>query len=264
MRLPLLIMCLGLAIPGAASAITYLDGVEKDPIQVGAKCDVNKLMSYGSYVFQWPTKYDAVFSPWMDRSMMWSCKKSGYVSFASDFEEISPDERARIADWLARNPTNFSKLSINSLLDRMEQIYRLRNKDDDFWSMFYRQRAVYALTVQEGDSWRAKALPLMKHMLLGQDLSDPERMEKHYLVGYYSWRAGDKAAALASFDAMKTMGWTDKELAKETVLQRFQELADDVKAGKLDGVCGQVLTETEGCPLVEEARREAAERSRSN
>src|SRR5262245_37271311 len=72
-----------------------------DPVRDGATCQGAEPMSYGSYIYQWPSKYDQVFWPLTDSHSIWFCRESGFAAFVGDFE-LGADERAALASHLGR------------------------------------------------------------------------------------------------------------------------------------------------------------------
>ncbi len=239
------------SLAGSAMAITYMESREPDPFAPGATCTVQQLGSWGSYVYQYPSRFDMVFHPFVDDSMIWRCPKSGFVSHAADFEAISPGTRDRVAAWLKANPANLERLDAKALRDRMEAIYRERGMDDDFWSRFYRMRAYWSETAAEGDSHRARALPLLLARLARTDLNPQARLETTYLVGYYTRRGGDAETARKYFAAMKDVDWSAANVeevgSKADNLRYFETMMADIEAGKLDGPCGQTGHSVPGC-----------------
>lgn len=238
----------------AAFAITWLPAEVDDPFAPGAKCKVHQLGSMGSYVFQWPSKYDAVFHPFVDDAFIWRCETSGFVSFMDDFERVPADAKPRVAEWLKANPAKVGDLRGQALLDRLEATYRARGMNEPFWAYFYRFRAYRAETGAEGDAFRAKALPLIDARLAGPDLTGTMRMQALYLSGYYRWRAGDRDGARARFAEMRAMPWDEVSAdagSKADNLVYFDAMIADIEAGKLEGDCGQTGTPRPACPAAD-------------
>ena len=94
-----------------------------DPILKGKKCSVNEPISSGSYIYEWPSKYDQVFWPLTDHNGIWVCEKSGYVSFMRDFKELTDREKLEISKYL--KDKKIKNLALNEILLRLEEIYAL-------------------------------------------------------------------------------------------------------------------------------------------
>jgi len=239
-----------LAAPSVALAITFFPKEVPDPFKPGATCKVQVLGSYGSYVYDWPSKYDRVFEPFIDQPMFWRCKGSGYVAHAADFDKTPEDRKAAVRAWLEAHPADIDKLDFSALLDRAQAIHEVRGMEDEWWAYFWRLRAVHASGGAAGDAYRAKALPLLQAQLQRTDLTSWQRMTNLYLVGYYARRGGQPDLSKDSFKAMREIAWTDKEGTLEQALTQFEPLIADIEAGKLNGDCGQTLNGPETCPAL--------------
>src|SRR3979409_1235572 len=65
------------------------------------------VMSYGSYIYQWPEKFQLIYWPLTDTNVLYSCKKGRLTAFMWDFAVI-PKEKLLIVktrlDSLALKP----------------------------------------------------------------------------------------------------------------------------------------------------------------
>ena len=71
-------------ISAPCNATTWSPSTVTDPIS-GKDCQVYRVASYGSYIYQWESQYDGVYWPYVDEHWRWDCQESGYISFGSDF-----------------------------------------------------------------------------------------------------------------------------------------------------------------------------------
>ena len=235
---------------GPALAITWFPDKVDDPIQPGAKCDVQQLGSMGSYVYSWPSRYDGVYHPFVEDRFIWTCKASGFVGFGDDFEKMTAEERVRVAAWLKANPQDPTRLTGQALHDRLETVYRARGMNDPFWAYFYRFRAYRAETAAAGDAWRAKALPLIIKRIEAADIDGPMMLQHLYLAGYYARRAGDAEASKRWWGRMQDVSWEgvpEGAGSKADNLAYFQGMIAAIEAGKLDGECAQTGVAPAGC-----------------
>lgn len=239
-----------LAIPGAALAITFFPTDVPDPFKPGAKCKVQSLGSYGSYIYGWPSKYDQVFSPFIDPPMFWRCRGSGYVAHASEFDKTPEDRKAAVQAWLAEHPADVDKLAFPELLDRVQAINEVRGSSAEDQAWFWRMRAVHAPDTASADAYRARALPLLQGELQRTDLPSFARLSTLYLVGYYARRGGQAELSEESFKAMSGIEWRDPEGTLAEALEYFAPMIADVRAGKLDGDCGATMERPPACPAL--------------
>lgn len=56
-----------------------------DFILIGEICQVFELVSYGSYIYYWLSKYDQVFWFYIDQYGIWVCEVFGFVGLIGDF-----------------------------------------------------------------------------------------------------------------------------------------------------------------------------------
>ena len=114
----------------AATAITLSESEVEDPIAPGQTCRVQQPMSFGGYVYTWPSRFDFVFWPISDPVGVWHCERSGFTALIDDFDGLS---RAEITAIQAHLATHYNGVSDPlTRLWLLEEIYRLRNKDPAF------------------------------------------------------------------------------------------------------------------------------------
>jgi hypothetical protein len=156
-----------------------------------------EIVSYGSYIYDWPSKYDLVYWPLTDEDWICTNPKNGYSAFNDDFENLSKSEVRGLKDWLATN-YNPSRppVSFEEKLSWLEKVYGQRKMDDHFWCCFYR---LMIYTHRKDPKacllYVEKALPYLRHGH-GEGLRRKERL---YLLGEYSRLAGDLSSAKRYF-----------------------------------------------------------------
>jgi len=184
MRLFILVTGLAiLAFAGAtASATTWHQTTVVDPIS-GAECDVPTPASWGSYIYNWPTKYDGVFWPHAVFGWLWYCPTSGYVSFGDDFADITDAEKAKISEFLtAIKPTLSDEIDLVTRLWLADRIYALRNKDDAWRARYSRIRAV--LLEEIANESRRESIALMESGLGQRDVGVETIIDQLVLARY--------------------------------------------------------------------------------
>lgn len=115
-----------------ARATSFATITVPDPIKADAVCSVEAMLSFGSYIYDYPSKYDQIFAPLTDPNLLWFCPSSGFVSLADDFEGITPEEKRAIAAFLDANYDSSVPLPVQGKLALLEKIYSFRKKDPDF------------------------------------------------------------------------------------------------------------------------------------
>ena len=184
-----------LALP--ASATTWGDTTIVDPVS-GKPCKVSTPASMGSYVYEWPEKYDQVFFPVTDPEGIWACD-SGFVSMIGDIA-LTGDERQRIAAYL-NGPARADggTKEIVGKLRRAESLYALRDLLSERRALIHRILA-YDFETMAGDADRAAfhrraALEIMLGRLADETLSLATRMEYVFVSANYLREFGDTARA---------------------------------------------------------------------
>ena len=197
----------------AAFATTWTQTTETDPV-AGGKCVGNNVMSYGGYIYNWPSKYDLVFWPMTDRNFIYYCPESGYAAFGGDFKDITPEDKKALAEWLKVNFKKDQKPPTDlQSLDWLEKLYSVRKMDGRFWSMFHRLRAYDYSENGENEKSLARvrmALPLIEKSLAAGP-KDFDLLEAYYLMGEYSRRLGEKEKSKKYFDLAKTAEYKDED-----------------------------------------------------
>ncbi|MDH4185148.1 MAG: DUF2225 domain-containing protein [Nitrospinota bacterium] len=199
--------------PTTGRATTWAEAKLTDPIG-GGECISHDVVSYGSYIYNWPSKYDMVFWPYTDQNFISYCPDSGYAAFNGDFAKLTDADKARLSDWLKANRKKETTHPQDlQSLDWLERLYTQRGMDDEFWSFFFRLRA-YSFA-EEGDQAKSlayvrKAYPLIEKSL-SKDLKESELLSAYYLMGEYNRRLGDKKKAEEYFAKAKTAEYTDED-----------------------------------------------------
>lgn len=197
-------------------ATTWGSSSMTDPLN-GEKVPAKVIMSYGSYIYGWPSKYDLVFWPLTDENYICLNPTNGYAAFNSDFEKVSDEDKVPLTKWLAENfkpsqvPTSYEEK-----LAWLEKVYRQRKMDDDFWCRFYRLLAyVHQEDQVESLAYVKKAIPLLEAKLKSNP-EEADRIEVLFLLGEYYRRTGDKEKTKAYFSQVKTAKYKDED-GKEQV-----------------------------------------------
>lgn len=247
----ILALVVGLAAP--ASATTWARDDQDDPFSDGT-CIAHSPMSYGGYIYGWPSKYELVFWPFTDPHWIWYCPESGYVAFGSDFE-VDETERAAIAavlaerqsewssrDWTIEGDQAWRAMRDNRpvLLEQLEAVARSRPGTD--WAWYNRVLAqLHQADVERAGNYRLAAQDLLRAGL-AED-TGAERIDTLYLLGTYSHWFGDAEAARAYFQEARTVEWTNEDGETATGIPYINEIVDEVEGGALIEQWGEPVLE---------------------
>jgi hypothetical protein len=179
-----------------AFAITWGHPEEHpDPVIDGATCAVSEPMSWGSYIYHWPSKYDQVFFPLTDEHAIWFCKESGFTAFIGDFE-LTPEEKAALAAHLPQVYNRFdgAEPDISALLLLLQESYGQRRVDREFRIRLLRVLAYYYdATLHDYDTaarFRKEALDLIEEAL-STELDEGKKLEYLFVAAAYYREFGD-------------------------------------------------------------------------
>lgn len=198
-----------------------------DPLS-GDKVQAYVINSFGSYIYHWPSKYDLVF--WPLTTPNWICfnPKNGYAAFNHDFETVSVEEKLRLTRWLAENYNpSAAPESYTEKLAWLEQLYRQRKKDDNFWCKFYRLMAyVHREDQKKSMEYVNKTIPLLEAKL-NSNPEGVERIEVLFLLGEYYRRLGEQEKSKQFFEEVKLAKYKDKEGLEQVGHPYFLGLIQD-------------------------------------
>lgn len=183
---------------GAAGAVTWAQREIQDPVD-GKPCHVATLASSGSYIYDWPEKYDQVFVPVTAVEGVWFCGESGFASFIGD-ATLGYVEKKRIAAFLQRQPESTTgQTGIAGRLQRAEAIYALRDLTTERNALVHRILA-YDFESLADDPLRARqhrqaALAIMLDRLADESLAQGTRLEYLFVSANYLRESGDATRA---------------------------------------------------------------------
>lgn len=177
-----------------SQATKWIESTVDDPIKKGASCNIDQVASFGSYVYDWQSKYDQIFFPYTSSSAIWFCDKSGYISFMGDFENLSSTEKTVISNYLQQNPQKNIR-SLLSKLELLEKIYSLRTLPKDISNR--NKRILAYLYEQKGKFKKANELRKLAleeiYELLKDNLSERKKLEYLYVAANYERQLGNVA-----------------------------------------------------------------------
>jgi hypothetical protein len=190
-------------------------------------------VSYGNYIYQFPSKYQLVFWPLTDSPSWYSCKKCRLTAYIGEFKEVPKDKIPALREMLkgvslppqkelskkeSLEHQPYLGIPVSARLVVAEKVYRtLGRTDDDFWSIFYRVMAYHFDADKkqpEADEARRKALALIERALADKT-KEGVRKELLYLSGAMKHFLRDDAAALRDFEEAKKLTFAHPERKAE-------------------------------------------------
>jgi hypothetical protein len=190
-------------------------------------------VSYGNYIYLYPSKYQLIFWPYTDSPAWYSCKKCRLTTFMGDFAKIPrekipalrealknanlPPQKARSKEDSMVHPP-YVELPVSARLIVAEKVYRtLGQTNDEFWNHFYRVLGYHFAAEQkpsEADEARRQSLTLIER-LLADKANEGRRKELLYVAGAMKHFLRDDAGALRAFEEAKKLTYADKDSKPE-------------------------------------------------
>lgn len=189
--------------------------------------------SYGSYIYQYPSKYQLIFWPYTDGAAWYSCKKCRMTAYMGDFENVPKDKIAELHKTLesVTLPPQKSLSEKESMehppylalpmSDRMvvaEKVYQtLGISNDGFWAQFYRVMGSHLekdKKLSQAADARRKALKIVETWLTDKS-KEGQRKEFLYICGAMRHFLDEDAEALKLFAEAEKLKYSDASLKAE-------------------------------------------------
>ena len=141
----------------------------------GAKGKYETPMSCGSYIYDWPSKYQLVFWPRTTSLFVYWCQKCSMACYMGDFDQTIPADRrvavrSAIADVrITSSPKTYWDIPMSARLRVAERVYKALGRDDEFWCDFRRLQGFWFEA--EGNAVQAREARL-KSLALAKKLAE--------------------------------------------------------------------------------------------
>jgi hypothetical protein len=178
--------------------------------------------SFGSYVYQDPSKLQYVFWPATTDRFLYTCKQCRLTVYMGDFESIPADRVADLARMLEADTkleeplVPYYEIPMAARLKVAEKVYEVLGRDDTFWCEFRRIQGFHLEAAGRADEARAarlKALEIAEKLL---KQSSSTRKETLVIAAAMRKITGDGAGATRDLEEAKTLQFDSKELGSES------------------------------------------------
>ena len=162
--------------------------------------------SYDQYIYDYPSKYEYIFWPYIDGRILYCCRKCWFTCFAWDFFSIPDGKRDGIKKILSKMAVfetdgEYNVIPMYYRLEIAESIYQLYERNDEFWCHFYRVKGFHLANegkFVEAVEARKKALEY-NAKLITEPINTGTRKELFYIQGAMQYVLADMNSALTSF-----------------------------------------------------------------
>jgi uncharacterized protein (DUF2225 family) len=216
-----LVLGLLLVTAGILVATTWAPTEVQCPV-CHTKNSFNSIMSYGTYIYGWPSKFQNIFWPATDGSSLYTCKHCYLTLFMWDYDKL-PASKVEDVRHALQNVTvdpkyvKYTDIPMSNRLEIAEKVYSVLDKDDQFWSWFYRVQGYhFALekNPEQAKAARVKALEYARK-LLNDPSNAGKRKEILLTTGAMHHFLGDDPAARNNFQDALEASFEDPKLTAE-------------------------------------------------
>lgn len=178
--------------------------------------------SYGSYVYQEPSKLQYVFWPSTTDKFLYTCKQCRLTAYMGDFEAVPKEKVPELARMLEKEAkiegplVPYFEIPMVSRLRIAAKVYEVLGRDDQFWCEFRRIEGYHLEPASRADEARAARLKALE--IAEKLLREPSSTRKETLVIAAAMRkiTGDVEGATRDLQEAKTLTFDSKELGAES------------------------------------------------
>ena len=180
------------------------------------------ILSYGSYIYSWESKYQWLFFPQTDSPTYYTCKKCHLTTYMWDFDKLPKEKLPEIKKILSgikvsKDFRDYQELPVTERLEIMEKVYPALGKDDGWWESFYRVEGYHygkAGSVAKAAEARKKSLALVEKELNNAKSETPKKLLL-YISASMKHFLGDDKSALDDLQKALTTKYQDKKTKPE-------------------------------------------------
>jgi hypothetical protein len=223
---------LALTLASRAEAITWSAGTIECPV-CKKTVAVQRVASYGSYVYGYPSKYQLVFWPHTDSLSYYFCPDCHYTAFMGEFAKLPADKVQAVKDAIVKlkkpqPKKSYDEIPIDYRLGIAGAVTKVLGRDDVYWCHYERVLGYHLAKLGQKDAAKAarlRSLALAQKLLKG-DVPEPTKKELTYLIGALQHFTGQKDAALATLARVPKTPVEPKGKMKDEQRKSFGEYLD--------------------------------------
>ncbi|MEN8120422.1 MAG: DUF2225 domain-containing protein [Bacteroidota bacterium] len=215
-----------------ANATTWFPADHVCPV-CKAKNTYQEIGSFGSYIYQWDSKYQYIYWPFTDSPSIYCCPDCHFSTFMGDFDSIPANKIDTIKAFL--QTTKFDKeyedylnIPITTRLEIAEKVYKILGRNNEFWCQFYRVKG-YHYDKKDNEKAlksRTKALELAK-LMIADTLNSGKEKENYFIIAAMNNFIGQKDSAIAYLDKARNYTYKNDNWNEKNV-KGFNKYMDDL------------------------------------
>jgi hypothetical protein len=179
-------------------------------------------MSYGTYIYNWPSKFELIFWPDTESEVLYSCRECQYTCFMYDFDDPPAEKLDALREAAAKAEfggdfDSYTDIPMTARLAAAEEIYRVLERSEDLWCRFYRIAGYHAAAeglTEEAGTARGRALAIAE-ALMQDETRAGERKEFLLIIGAMRYFRGDGPSARSDFEAALPLSYENAAFEAE-------------------------------------------------
>ncbi len=220
------------------NATTWFSATHTCPI-CKHKHKYKEIGSYGSYIYQWDSKYQYVFWPLIDSQSVYLCPKCHFTTYMWDFDTVPDNKVDSLANYLStvkleKENEIYFNIPMTTRLEIAENVYKILGKDNQFWCKFYRVQGYHydqEKDVEKAKESRLKSLEYAKLMLSDTSYAGQEKEIFVIKAAMYNF-VGQKDSALTYLDKAEAITYKNKKWEEENSKGLDEYLTELIKQYK--------------------------------
>lgn len=196
--------------------------------------------SFGTYVYQDPSRFQYVFWPATTDSFLYTCRSCHLTCYMHDFAEIPADKITPLAAMLDREAAiegavvPYYEIPMVTRFSIAREVYEVLERDEEFWCEFDRIAGFhFAESGRASEAHRARASALARAEILLERSSESQRKEMLVIVGAMRFFTGDVSGARDAFDRAEPLVYGDPERDARALDDYLSQLIQDFRADVL-------------------------------
>lgn len=203
------------------------------------KSTFQEIGSYGSYIYNWPEKYQYLFWPLTDNASVYCCPKCYFSTYMWDFDSIPENKVDTIRKFLTtvkldEKYKDYLDIPMTTRLEIAENVYKILGQDSQFWCKFYRVQGYHydlKKNKEKAKESRLKSIDYARLMLMDSVYFGQEK-EIIFIIAAMNNFIGQKDSAIIYLDKASSLTYENKKLEEENVKGLDEYLTDLIKQYK--------------------------------
>lgn len=232
MKKLILILSILFSISIASNATTWFPAEHTCPI-CEHKDDYEEIGSYGSYIYQWESKYQYIYWPLTDSPTVYSCIKCHFSTYMWDFDSVPENKVDTLKGYLNTVEINkkykdYMDIPMTTRLEIAEGVYEILERDNEFWCQFYRLLGLHydsSNKAKKAKESRLKALEIARNMLTDSLYTGQEK-ENYYIIAAMHNFTEQPDSALFYLEKASLLTYENKNIGEESAEGLDEYLSD--------------------------------------